>query len=190
MASLDIPARDPYSKDNVVEFKRASGMDMVTSIGKLGTFVIKETQSEFASGNQPHHHRLPFISPSEWWTVHHLADVSDWRATALQEVPESSILGRWTGPTGGGGGLNVRQGGGGLNAQKGDKGMLGKNAYDESGHLIGTVVGVDTLRLYVRDEDAQYEWIQISDVTLKGETAKSKFKQQGSCPVLRYKSYV
>jgi len=181
MASLDIPARDPYSKDSVVEFKRASGMDMVTSIGKLGTFVIKETQSEFASGNQPHHHRLPFISPSEWWTVHHLADLSDWRATALQEVPESSILRRWTGPTGGGEELNVQQG---------DKGMLGKNAYDESGHLIGTVVGVDTLRLYVRDEDAQYEWIQISDVTLKGETAKSRFKQQGICPVLRYKSYV
>ena len=182
MASLDIPARDPYSKNDVVEFKRASGIDTVTSIGKLGAFVIKKNESEFASGNQPHHHRLPFISPSEWWTVRHLADLSDWRATALQEVPESSILRRWTGPTGGGEELNVQQG---------DKSMLGKKAYNESVNFIGTVVGLDTSRLLVRDGDAQYEWIQISEnVTLKGETAKSKFKQQGTCPVLRCKSYV
>ena len=87
-----VPRDIAYKTGDVVEFQRAKGADWTTSIGTLGERDI-EHDSEFVSGNQPHHHRLPSLS-SSGWTVEYLEGASNWRARApLPGIPDICIIG-------------------------------------------------------------------------------------------------
>lgn len=166
------PRNTAYNTGDVVEFRRDKGAGWMTSIGMLGEHDI-EHDSEFASGNKPHHHRLPSLS-SSGWTVEYLEGASNWRGRApLPGIPDICIIG-------------LRK----EDVKKADKGMLGQKAIDERGVACGTVVSVNptTGFLLLRDGDAQHRSVHIldGDVThLVGNPVKPKLNSHGNCPVPR-----
>ena len=164
------PRNIAYNTGDVVEFRRDKGAGWMTSIGTLGEHDI-EHDSEFASGNKPHHHRLPSFSPSGW-TVKYLEGASNWRGPApLPSIPEICLVGHFQ-----------------KDVKKAHKGMLGQDAFDERRVACGTVVSVNVTTgfLLLRDGDAQHRPVHISDdVTLEGDGVKPKLNGHGNCPIQR-----
>lgn len=166
-----VPRNIAYNTGDVVEFKRAKGADWTTSIGTLGEHDIGH-DSEFASSNQPHHHRLPSFSPLGW-TMEYLEGVSNWRGPApLPSISEICLIGHLK-----------------KDVMKAHKGMLGQKAFDERRVACGTVVSVNVATgfLLLRDGDAQHRPVHISDgdVTLEGDGVKPKLNGHGNCPIQR-----